>query len=213
MPTHPSHNHYDDTVANSLAYYYKLKSRPFVFRSVNRLDRNTSGAVLVAKNRISAYKLGKQMKSGGIKKTYIAILDGIPERKSGRIETYIRRKEESIIFREVCEKREDAKLAITDYTVIAEGNGLSCVMATPVTGRTHQLRLHFAHLGCPILGDDLYGEPSDLIGRHALHAYKLEFQHPDSQAPLCIAAELCDDMKRIIKENFDMELADNENNR
>ena len=205
MPTHPSHNHFDDTLANSLAYYYKLKNRPFVFRSVNRLDRNTSGAVLVAKNKPSAYKLGDAMRKDKIKKSYLAILCGVPKESVGTIKTYIRRKEKSIIFREVCEERDDAKLAITDYKVIAQNENLSLVIATPTTGRTHQLRLHFAHIGCPILADDLYGKPSDMISRHALHAYELTFEHPATNESISVFVELFDDMKNIISENFNME--------
>lgn len=210
MPTHPSHNHFDDTLANALAYYYSLQSRPFVFRSVNRLDRNTSGAVLVAKNKRAAYKLGKAMKEDKIKKEYLAILCGTPKELSGTVRTHIRRKEKSIIFREVCTECADSKLAITDYKVIAQGNSLSLVVATPVTGRTHQLRLHFAHLGCPILGDDLYGQPSDMIARHALHAHKLSFEHPIKNTTINIFADIPDDIKKIIIENFNMEDIENE---
>ena len=205
MPTHPSHNHFDDTLANSLAYYYKLQDRPFVFRSVNRLDRNTSGAVLVAKNKRAAYKLGKAMKEDKIKKEYLAILCGRPKELSGTIKTHIRRKEKSIIFREICSECDDSKLAITDYKVIAQSDALSLVVAAPVTGRTHQLRLHFAHIGCPILGDDLYGKPSDLIPRHALHAYKLSFEHPTKNTTVNIFADVPEDIKNIIIDNFNTE--------
>ena len=92
MPTHPSHNHFDDTLANSLAYYYQLQGRPFVFRSVNRLDRNTSGAVLVAKNKRAAHKLGRAMKEDGIKKEYLAVLCGTPKEAAGTVQTHIRRR-------------------------------------------------------------------------------------------------------------------------
>ena len=202
MPTHQSQGHFYDTLANSLAYYFSLQSRPFVFRSVNRLDRNTSGIVLVAKSRLASAKLSEQMKKNGISKSYIAILQGELKNDEGRIETHIRRKEKSIILREVCEKTEDSKIAITTYKVLAKCNGLSLVLATPVTGRTHQLRVHFAHIGAQILGDDLYGEKSDLINRHALHAYKLCFEHPKSKQKTELYAPLPNDMKEIIEENF-----------
>lgn len=202
MPTHQSQGHFYDTLANSLAYYFSLKDRPFVFRSVNRLDRNTSGIVLVAKNRLAASKLSHQMKNEGINKTYIAILQGELNENEGIIETHIRRKEESIILREVCEKTNDSKIAITSYKVLAKKNGLSLVLATPITGRTHQLRVHFAYLGAQILGDDLYGISSNLINRHALHAYNLAFIHPESKDKMELYAPLPQDMKSIIDENF-----------
>lgn len=205
MPTHQSQGHFYDTLANSLAYYYSLQNRPFVFRCVNRLDRNTSGVVLVAKDRLSSSKLSTQMKSDKIKKSYLAILQGELPQQEGIIETYIRRKEKSIILREVCDKYEDAKIAITHYRVLASKNGLSLVEATPITGRTHQLRVHFLHIGAQILGDDLYGSKSNLINRHALHAYKLSFTHPEHMRDMTIYAPLPDDMKNVINENFGKE--------
>ena len=209
MPTHQSQGHFYDTLANSLAYYFSLQNRPFVFRSVNRLDRNTSGIVLVAKNRLSSSKLSNQMKNDGINKTYIAILQGELKYNEGIIETYIRRKEKSIILREVCNKTEDSKIAITSYKVLAKKNGLSLVLATPITGRTHQLRVHFAHLDAQILGDDLYGVESDLIDRHALHAYKLCFEHPEAKQKMELYAPLPDDMQSIIDKYFGKDTIDN----
>ena len=142
------------------------------------------------------------MKNDGISKSYIAILQGNLENDEGIIETHIRRKEKSIILREVCDKTEDSKIAITTYKVLSKSNGLSLVLATPVTGRTHQLRVHFAHLGAQILGDDLYGEKSDLINRHALHAYKLCFEHPETKQKMELCAQLPNDMKAIIEHFF-----------
>lgn len=202
MPTHQSQGHFYDTLANSLAYYYAQKGKGFVFRSVNRLDKNTSGIVLVAKDRLTASKLSNQMKNDKIKKTYLAILKGELPEDEGVISTHIRRKEKSIIVREVCEEAEDSKIAITEYEVIAKANGLTLVKAAPVTGRTHQLRVHFAHIGAQILGDDLYGEASADISRHALHAYSLSFVHPQGEEHMQIIAPLPDDIKSIIKNNY-----------
>lgn len=202
MPTHQSQGHFYDTLANSLAHYFSLQGRPFVFRSVNRLDRNTSGIVLVAKDRLASSKLSNQMKENKISKSYIAILEGKLPQSKGKIETYIRRREKSIIVREVCEECDDAKIAITEYEVIASNNGLSLVLATPITGRTHQLRVHFAHLGAQILGDDLYGNPSTLINRHALHAYKLCFFNTQNNEKTELFAPLPDDMAKIIEKYF-----------
>lgn len=206
MPTHQSMGHFYDTLANSLALYFAEQGRPFVFRSVNRLDRNTSGIVLVAKDRLSSSKLSEQMKHDGIKKSYIAILDGILPENEGIIKTYIRRKEKSIILREVCSPEEDGKIAVTKYEVIARSDDLSLVRATPITGRTHQLRVHFSHLGASILGDDLYGSPSNEIARHALHAYELNFTHPNTNEEMSLFAPLPPDMEVVIETHFGKEL-------
>ena len=212
MPTHQSHGHFNDTLANSLALYFKRQDRPFVFRSVNRLDRNTSGAVLVAKSNLSAHKLSRSMKLDGIKKTYLAILSGTLPEQEGVICSYIRRKEKSVILREACGKTDDAKLSVTKYRVIAQDNGLSLVLARAVTGRTHQLRVHFSLVGASILGDDLYGESSPLIARHALHSLHLTLDHPTTHKALSLTARIPDDMQKIINENFETENLTNELN-
>ena len=202
MPTHQSQGHFYDTLANSIAYYYSSKGQPFVFRSVNRLDRNTSGIVLVARDRHTSHNLSTQMKRDCIKKSYIAILVGSLPNDEGLIKTHIRRKEKSIILREVCSEQEDSKIAITKYKVLAKNEGMTLVEAMPITGRTHQLRVHFAHMGAPILGDDLYGLASNLINRHALHAYTLSFINPSTNEPMCLFAPLLDDMKNVIENTF-----------
>lgn len=199
MPTHPSHDHYDDTVANALAYRYRSASEPFVFRPVNRLDRNTSGLLIIAKNRISAARLTRDMQDKKMCKRYIAILDGVLEAECGVIDTYMRRTSESIIVREVCEECAGADRAITEYRVICRTERYTVVEAEPRTGRTHQLRVHFAHLGAPIVGDDLYGTASEHIDRHALHSYSLTLPHPKSRETLNIKAPLPDDMRRLIQ--------------
>jgi len=200
MPTHTSHGHYEDTLANALSYYYCEKDIPFVFRAVNRLDKDTSGIVLVAKNRLTASKLSKEMSEGKIKKTYTAILTGECSSDSGRIETYIRRRGESIIEREVCDKCDGADYAATEWKTIKRGNGLTVVSASPETGRTHQLRVHFAHIGHPILGDGLYGQADPRIHRQSLHAAYLTFTHPGTSRQMILEAPVPDDMKKIIEQ-------------
>lgn len=182
MPTHPSHGHYDDTVANALAYRYKTLGVPFVFRPVNRLDRDTSGLLLIAKNRIAAGRLSRDMSEGRIKKAYIALLCGELPEKEGYIETYMRRTAESVIVRENCGEGEGGDYALTRYRVLATTGGHTVVAASPITGRTHQLRVHFSGLNAPLLGDAMYGTPSPLIGRHALHSAALIFHRGDGEA-------------------------------
>ncbi len=202
MPTHPSHNHRGDTLADALAYKYQEEGVPFVFRAISRLDRNTSGILLIAKDRISASRLSDSMKNGNINKKYIAILDGVLDSDEGVIDTYIKREAESIIFRRVCDKNEGGDRAITKYRVLARCDGYSLVLASPITGRTHQLRVHFSHLGAPILGDDMYGKESPLISRHALHALSLEFIHPRTNEPMLISAPPSEDMATLIVKLF-----------
>ena len=193
MPTHQSFGHYGDTVANALSYKYTSEGIPFVFRPVNRLDRNTSGLLLIAKSRISAAYLSEAMRDGRIRKQYVAILRGNLKNDSGVIDTYMRRTAESIIVRENCKEGEGGDRAITEYRVICRSDTHCMVCASPITGRTHQLRVHFAGLGCPIEGDDLYGEPSSLIDRHALHSYMLTFPAKDG-SEITVSAPLHTDM-------------------
>lgn len=202
MPTHPSRDHYDDTVANALAFRYGELGIPFVFRPVNRLDRNTSGLLIIAKNRIAAGKLSAAMAEGKIKKTYLAILSGILPQKEGKIETYMRRSDRSIIVRQVCGENEGGDYALTEYRVLLEKDGHSLVAASPVTGRTHQLRVHFSSLGCPILGDDLYGNASSLIHRQALHSAFVSFPKPDGGETVSVTAPPPDDMRKVIDTLF-----------
>ncbi len=203
MPTHPSHDHYRDTVANALAYRYLKQGIPFVFRPVNRLDRNTSGLLLVARNKHSAAVLTRELQGGGIQKQYLAVLDGEMEGEGGVIDAYLHRTAQSIIVREVCAPdAPDADRALTEYRVLSVHSGHTLVLASPITGRTHQLRVHFAHLGHPITGDDLYGTPSPLIERHALHAHSLSFPHPTTGRRMYLTAPLDRDMCGLLEQLF-----------
>ena len=194
MPTHPSHGHADDTLANALAFRYR--ETPFIFRPVNRLDRDTSGIVLVAKNQRAASFFAEAMKNGEFKKTYLAVtagsLCGV-----GTVEKPIRRAEQSIILRTVCEKDDPgAQYALTEYEVLDASGAHSLLRVTPKTGRTHQIRVHLASVGAPICGDSLYGRASELIDRQALHAYSLEFPLPCGKT-VKIKAPLPEDMKKL----------------
>ena len=203
MPTHPSHDHYRDTVANALTYRYQQEGIPFVFRPINRLDRNTSGLLLIARNKMAAGYLSDAMKAGEIRKSYLAILDGELTEPEGEINACLHRTAASIIVREVCSPdAPDAAPSVTRYRVLAVQNGHTLVEAFPLTGRTHQLRVHFAHLGHPITGDDLYGTPSDQIGRHALHARTLTFPLPSTGEPLTVTAPLTRDFAALLKHCF-----------
>lgn len=194
MPTHPSHGHFEDTLANALVYHYSTESTPFVPRFINRLDRNTTGAVLVARHALAAASLSRAMAEGRIRKTYLALVHGRLE-SPVTLRTGIRRRAESIIFREVCAVGE-GDLAITQVTPLFVGECSTLVRLTPQTGRTHQLRVHMAHIGHPLLGDDLYGGPEE-FGRHALHAATLTL--PVSGKEITVCAPLPEDMRRYLK--------------
>ncbi len=181
MPTHPSHNHMDDTLANALAYIYSERREPLVFRPIGRLDKNTSGLCLIAKNAISASFLDYAKSHGMMKKRYIALLCGkiCDDNEWHTNEIYMKRMNESVIMRCIGNKDDSGSfVAITSWRMIYSNDSLSVVEAIPKTGRTHQLRVNFSHLGHPILGDEIYGEKSDIIPRHALHAYSLSLPLP-----------------------------------
>lgn len=202
MPTHPTHGHLDDTLANALAYRAAVRGEPFVFRPANRLDRNTSGIVLLAKNRFAASRLYEEMKRGAIRKTYVAITEGVPSPASGRVDAPIARADEGILMRVV---RDDGAPSVTDYSVMrtSRDGKYALVALRPLTGRTHQIRVHMAHIGCPLIGDFLYGrECPEMIARHALHAVRLEFDHPTTGKLIRMSSPLPADMLRVIKEVF-----------
>lgn len=191
MPTHQSLRHYTDTLANALAFRYK--DRPYVFRAINRLDMDTSGVVVTANNRFYADFLCEKLQNGGFHKQYIAIVEGKLEGE-GTIDAPIIRLEESIIKRGVSSEGDES---ITNYKVLMSSDSVSVVLVTPVTGRTHQIRVHMAHIGHPIVGDFLYGKESDDMKRQALHAYRLDIDGVGS-----FEAKLPEDMQNLIRRYF-----------
>ena len=199
MPTHPSHDHYDDTVANALCHRYERMGIPFCFRPINRLDRDTSGLLLIARGQIAADRLNRAMREGRIRKTYLAILEGTPDPAEGEIETHLCRTAESIIVRRVCTAEEGGDYALTRYRTLTVSGGYALVEASPITGRTHQLRVHFAHIGHPIVGDDMYGHTHPDMPRQALHAHTLTFPHPTDGREMDVCAPLPADMLAFLR--------------
>lgn len=192
---HPSILHFDNSLSNGVKFYFDKLGLKKKIRIVNRLDRNTSGIVVFAKNEYIQECLIKQMKTKELKKEYLAIAKGILKSKSDTLNFPIARKEGSIIERTVSS---DGDSAITHYDVVKEFNNLSLVHIVLETGRTHQIRVHFSYIGHPILGDTLYGSPSKLINRQALHSYKLTFIHPITKKVLSLEVPLPNDIKNII---------------
>ena len=199
MPVHPSMLHYNNSLSNGVKNYFESNNINKKIRAVNRLDKDTSGIVIFAKNEYIQECLIREMKTKDFKKYYIAILEGNLENQKGTINAPISRKKDSIIEREINPK---GSYAITHYKVIKNYNynmfKLALVEFELETGRTHQIRVHSKSINHPILGDSLYGSASTLISRQALHAYKVSFIHPVTKKVLNLNAELPDDMKRII---------------
>ena len=194
-PVHPSINHYEDSLSNGVKYYFdKIKLHKKI-RPVNRLDKDTSGLVVFAKNEYIQENLIRQMKRNEFEKEYIAVLDGILQTKEGVISAPISRKDGSIIEREV--NFETGQEAITYYQVLKKENNLSLVKFKLETGRTHQIRVHSKYLGAAILGDSLYHKSSDLIDRQALHAIRIEFVHPILKKKISFETKIPKDIQNI----------------
>ncbi len=190
MPVHPSLNNYDNTLANALAYYYKERGESFVFRCINRLDRDTTGLVLIAKNIISAGILYKDMHDRKIKRTYRAIVeDKNDELTVGTVDKPIGRKSNSLITR--CIDFENGERAVTHYKRLRHAGDTSLLELNLDTGRTHQIRVHMASIGHPLVGDYLYNE--SYIGREdcrvQLHSYSLSFEQPITRERLEFVSE------------------------
>src|SRR5690625_4142556 len=195
IATMPSINHQSGTIANGLLFYYQENHIPYTIHIVTRLDRDTSGLMLIAKHRYSHSLLAKSHEQGKIERSYKAIVEGCLDPKQGKINGKIARKETSIIERTVSEF---GKEAVTYYEVVAEHQYKSLVNIVLGTGRTHQIRVHFSHINHPLIGDDLYGRSHRQIDRHALHCERLSFEHPLSKRQITLHIPIPDDMKRLI---------------
>lgn len=189
---HPSILHYSDSLCNGIRFYFDKIGLKKKVRPVNRLDLNTSGLVVFAKCEYIQECLISQMKNNEFKKEYLAVCNGIFEKKSGTINLPIARKENSIIERCISE---DGQPSITHYEVLKDFDNYSLVKCSLETGRTHQIRVHMSAIGHPLLGDSLYGSISDLIDRQALHCYNLQFVHPVNNNVLNFYGELPIDFK------------------
>lgn len=190
LPMHESHNHQGDTLANAVSGYLQKKGKSLSFRAVGRLDKGTSGLVICALNSHAAARL-----SGNFEKTYYAIATGHYE-GVGTIDKPIYRPDPIKTYR-TADDRGDR--AITHYTVVESGENYSLLKINLETGRTHQIRVHFAFLGTPLYGDRMYGSEHPLISRQALHCGELSFTHPVTGERLELKADLPEDMTRLLE--------------
>lgn len=193
MPIHPSLNNYENSLANALAYYFQQQGQPFVFRCVNRLDKDTSGLTIIAKHMLSAGILSRQIAEHRLHREYLAIVRGIPSPPEGTIDAPIARRDASVIERVVDFEKGDR--AITHYRTIYSAHGHSLLSIHLETGRTHQIRVHMKHLGFPLIGDYLYHPDFEHMTRQALHSYRLVFTHPITGKQMDFTAALPEDMK------------------
>lgn len=199
-PIHPSVNNYNNTLANGVVHYYQQQNKPYIFRCINRLDRDTTGVTILAKNLISASILSKRMKERGLSRTYVAFVEGITK-EEGTIDLPIGREEGTIIKRKIDGK--EGKHAVTHYCKLeelqVEGKAVSVVALQLETGRTHQIRVHMASIGHPLLGDFLYNESNHMLTRQALHAASCAFYHPITGEYKRITAPLPKDMEMLMQ--------------
>jgi 23S rRNA pseudouridine1911/1915/1917 synthase len=193
---HPGPGHYSDTLGNFILHYYDQQEIEADFHPIHRLDRGTSGLMVVAKHPHAQEVLKNQLHTPAFRRGYLAVCEGIPEPASGTVDAPLGPKPGSLVEQMV---REDGKPARTHYEVLSVHDGRALLRLVLDTGRTHQIRVHMAHLGHPLTGDFLYGtEDPDLIPRPALHSAELSFLHPINGDRLECSLPLPEDMKALI---------------
>ncbi|MCC3669542.1 RluA family pseudouridine synthase [Terrisporobacter mayombei] len=197
MVVHPTKSHYENTIANGVTHYIMEKDEKVKVRFVNRLDMNTSGLVIVAKNPYAQFVLSSDMKDDKVEKMYIAVVKGIVESDFGTINEPIYRPTDDSIKRIV---HEDGQPSVTHFEVVERLKDATVLKLKLETGRTHQIRVHLNHIGHGIIGDELYGYVDEnLIKRQALHAYSLKFKQPRTREDLEFNALLPKDMEELIE--------------
>ncbi len=197
VSVHPGPGHFDDTLGNFLLYHYDQEGETADFHPVHRLDRGTSGLLAAAKHPHAQEVLKNQLHTNAFRRTYLAVCEGVPKPGEGTIEVPLGPKPGSLMEQMV---RPDGKFARTRYKVLGEYEGRALVELELDTGRTHQIRVHMAHIGHPLTGDFLYGrEDRALIARPALHSARLELCHPISGERLTFAAPVPQDMEKLLK--------------
>ncbi len=198
MSVHPSMGNFDNTLANGIVWYWKKSGEAHKFHAVNRIDKDTTGVCVVAKNSFAHSALSNQLKDGRFKRKYIAVVHGEVVPKQGILELPIKRECDSVIKRIVAK---DGKRAVTKYNVIKSDKKISVLDISLETGKTHQIRVHFSHIGHPLVGDWLYGNGDserEIALGHLLHAYYAEFYHPKSGERLTFKLSLPKDMEAFI---------------
>lgn len=196
---HPSKDDRNDTLANGVVWFFENKNIKRKIRFINRLDMNTSGVVLIAKNPYGQSILMKEMQKNKIVKKYLALVEGYPKNNKGTIDIPIGLPKGETVKRKVLDSGD---YCITKYRVIEKlKNNISLIELKLETGRTHQIRVHMAHIGHPVLGDELYGSKSKLINRQALHCIEMSFKSTRTKEFITVGAPLHNDFNKILEEN------------
>ena len=196
LSVHPGPGHFSDTLGNFLLHYYDQSEQDCDFHPVHRLDRGTSGLMVAAKHPHAQEVLKNQLHTDEFRRTYLAVCEGVPSPAAGTIDAPLGPRPGSLVEQMV---REDGKPARTHYEVLSVHDGRALLRLVLDTGRTHQIRVHMAHLGHPLTGDFLYGtEDAALIPRPALHSARLSFLHPITGKRLECSLPLPEDMKALI---------------
>ncbi|GAO52874.1 RNA pseudouridine synthase [Aneurinibacillus tyrosinisolvens] len=197
MCVHPTMLHGQGTLGNGVIYHWRQQGISRKFRPVNRLDKDTSGLLIIAKSQYAHQQMAIVQQTGGITRYYEAFVHGRMPEVAGTIDAPIKRKDDSIMERVVSEGGQWAR---THYEVLAVYDSFTHVRLKLDTGRTHQIRVHMSHIGHPLLGDDMYGGTREQIGRQALHAKTLSFPHPRHKKELSFETALPDDMAAVLNE-------------
>ena len=197
---HPSHGHFDDTIGNYLMWHWRQRGEGSGFHPVHRLDKGTSGLLIVAKHPHGQEKLKNQLHTGAFRRRYLAVCEGHPQPEEGIIDAPIAPAQGSLIAREI---RSDGQPSRTRYRVLSTHGPRALIELELETGRTHQIRVHMAHTGHPLTGDFLYGtEDRVLISRPALHSWNVDLTHPITGKVLTFTAPLPEDMQALLKKEF-----------
>ena len=195
MLVHPLKHEQENTLANAVLHYYLEKGIEAAFRPMSRLDRNTSGLVVIAKHAYAAFRLGQQLSNGGLQREYLAVVHGLIAQEQGIIDLPVARSDDSRVKRRVCP---DGKKALTYYTVLNYLTDATFLKLRLATGRTHQIRVHLCHIGHPRVGDAHYGGREEGISRQALHCCRISLTHPVTGEGLTLEAPLPGDMQKLI---------------
>lgn len=199
IPVHPSQGHHGDTLANFLAAHYEKQGLVAAFHPVNRLDRGTSGLMAVAKHAHAHERLQVQLQAGELVRTYLAVCEGVPSPAEGTVDRPVVREPGSVLRRMTAESGPPAR---THYSVLETGRGRSLLSLRLDTGRTHQIRVHMAWLGCPLAGDFLYGaELPELPDRFALHSASLRLLQPVTGEKIALTSPLPSELSKLLQEN------------
>ncbi|NLB34652.1 MAG: RluA family pseudouridine synthase [Elusimicrobia bacterium] len=195
LVVHPAPGCFEPTLLNGLLFHYPS------CEIVHRLDMDTSGVIVVSLNQESAISIKKQFKDRKVRKNYLALAQGTPEPKKGVIDFPIRRSRRNPTMMSVGWVA--ARQSKTLYEVMEQKDGVSLISVSPITGRTHQIRVHFSHLGHPLLGDLKYGGSREDAPRQMLHAYSIEFLHPSTGKEVFFKADIPEDFdSQLVRRGF-----------